>query len=97
MPPPAHDRVAVASVPPNLHHMAGDFWPISASRALPYAAVGLRRADRTTRDAFEAVRRERPACVRRGGRISCVGQGDQRSIMESINPVDNLVGHTDTP
>jgi len=59
--------------PPNLDHTAGDFWPISLSRALPYAAVGLRKADRATRDAFNATARETPVCARCGGQISCVG------------------------
>jgi len=47
--------------------------PLASSRALPYAAVGLRRADWATRHAFNATPRETPACGRCGGRISCVG------------------------
>ena len=45
----------------------------SLSRALPYAAVGLRRARGATSAPADAPTRETPACVRCSGTMSCVG------------------------
>jgi hypothetical protein len=84
---------------PEAHHplknhppRSNDFPPISLSRAVPHAAVGLRRANRATRSAFEIFRRESPAYGPREAKIGCVGQGDHSPIIRSINPVDNPVG-----
>ena len=47
--------------------------PLASSRALPHAAVGLRRASAPKRSAFEVSRRGTPAYGRYGGTMSCVG------------------------
>lgn len=47
--------------------------PLASSRALPYAAVGLRRANWATRRAFGTTDRELPACGRCACEIPCVG------------------------
>ncbi len=55
------------------HTLATELAPISLSSALPHAAVGLRRANRTTRRAFDAECREAPACGPCATRTRCVG------------------------
>jgi hypothetical protein len=65
--------LGVISIHPNMLHEQSHLSPISLSRALPYAAVGPRRANRAARRAFETADRDIPACVRCGGHISCVG------------------------
>ena len=78
---PAHEkRDGAGPQRPQAHHppenhppRSDDVSPISLDRAVPYAAVGLRRANRAARGAFDTSDREPPACGPCDAEIGCVG------------------------
>lgn len=62
------------------------FEVISLITALPDAAVGLWGTTWSRRAAFDGAYRASPPCCPCATRVPYAGQGDQESMMESINP-----------